>query len=413
MVKKWLILGLTLCAGPLSAANAATLQTPDGNPTGTASARSDFGISALSPGAAAEMGSNAANTTPLQLFLIAMDAQGFNKANGYSFTTGSLANNDLTLRTYSAVANGPVGGADFRLSYTATGNDPTNIRWIQVVETSTRTFVSPGTTADPFHRGLSTYVDDGLNPRNNKGMPISPFYDTSGSANRTSFADAPRLLFDPDRNPVIDHFYTFVVAQNRFNPKKTTLYDVVEWGFKLTYVPRLFSFTSTPTPDRVLQGNKGSGTITVSNNTDFPLTVTKLLGPQPVIGKLNGGDQGDSILNPKRDGGTLEVGTVLAARGNAGSSGTIIESFDTFDNRKPDPNVDSGYWNIGNLVGVRATVPVVPAVPNLPSLSYPYSTKVDAPVEVYDPAPAPEPASVVLLATGLAGLCWWRRRLAA
>jgi hypothetical protein len=371
-------------------------------------------VSTLDPPAAVELGANAANTTPLQLFLIAMNAQGFNKANGWSFTPSALATNNLTLQTYSAQANGPVGGSDFRLSYQ--GN-PANIRWIQIVETNTRTFAMPGSTPDPFGPGLNVAVDDGLNPRRN-GMPTNPFYDPFGAANRTSFSDTPRLLFDPAMNPVVDHFYTFAVTQDPVNPKRLTLLDEVQWGFRLTYVPQLYTFSFSPTPDRVLQGDPGSVTITVSNNSNIPLQVTSILGPQPVIGKNNGGDLGDSILNPMRTGGTLQVGTVLAAKGTPGSSGTIIDSFNTFDNRIPDPNVDTGYWNIGNGVGVSATVPIIPAIPNMPSISYPYLTKVDAPVEVYDPTPppppqVPEPASFVLLATGFAALGWWKRRFTA
>jgi hypothetical protein len=412
MCKKWLVFGLVLGWGSVPDVHAGMLVTTFGNPTGASTARSEFGISNLDPGAAVERTSTDRNTTPLQLFLIAMDAQGFNRANGWRFNLGSLANNDLTLQTYVARANGPVGGADFALNYTAQGADPANVRWIQVIETNTRTFSLVGATRDPFSPGLNVAVDDGLNPRVG-GRPTSPFYDPAGAANATSFSDTPRLLFDPDRNPVVGHFYTFLVTQDPRNPRSLTLLDDVEWGFRLNYVPNLFSYSFAPTPDRVLQGNDGSVTITVSNNTNFPLRVTDILGPQPIIGKLDGGDLGDSILNPRRTGGTLQVGTVLTGRGNPGSSGTIIDTFSTFDNRNPDPNVDTGYWNIGNLVGVRATVPINPPIAGMPNLSYPFLTKVDAPVEVFDPVAAPEPSSLFLMTSGLVGLAWWRRKVAA
>jgi hypothetical protein len=196
-------------------AGPAFLLTPNGNPTGPASANSpqqpsgspfDFYTVNLSPGLA-----NTAQAWPIGVTLSdVLGAQGFNQANGWTVDIITLQGT-MTLNRYLAYTEvAPVyqspsgklnvdqmnaaglGGAEFGLTYNPQGADPSgaSVHWLQVIGTNKPGFMG-GTVQDGA--GVTWYVDD-----NNPANPLAsgPWFDVAfPTANPTDFFDNPNRMY--------------------------------------------------------------------------------------------------------------------------------------------------------------------------------------------------------------------------
>ena len=189
-----------------------------------------------------------ANILPFQTSIIPMNdfevlAAAFPASAGYSYASGVLAPNSLTVQSYEASGSATSVGAEFYVTYTpnntATITDPTtNLHWIQIVSDNYNITNNPG------YGNLELTVD---NPHSPGGR--SPYYDDGGAATFGSTA-APSpvgglgiAMYDfPTRNNpgqkdswVADLF--LVTGPAAGTPGLITIYNGVEWGWNNYPVP--------------------------------------------------------------------------------------------------------------------------------------------------------------------------------
>lgn len=129
-----------------------------------------------------------------------------------------------TTQTWGGNLNGEAGGAYIQLSYTPQGNDPTNIRWIQGIDSS-------------YYGGAFNVHLDNPDDRS------SPFYDsgTQDIAGPTYFVDIPGALENEyEGNPVAQvDFQAFLAQDNGAGngfAHNVTIYGGIWWDYTYTAV---------------------------------------------------------------------------------------------------------------------------------------------------------------------------------
>ena len=175
--------------------------------------------------------------------LPALNAQGFNAANGWAINFFALTGG-LELDTYlpwvdtapaitqgafnfGADPNPGYGGDELGLAYKPQGRDPAGngVHWIQVIRTNDpSSFGSANGVSPPGDPGFTYYIDDGWTGQTNP--PTNPFYDGGYTADSTDFLDIPfRALLTGD------NWQAQVFIATEPNNKTLDIYDGVWWGF--------------------------------------------------------------------------------------------------------------------------------------------------------------------------------------
>ena len=239
----------SLAAAPLTAAG--SMIAPNGNPTGGPTATGPNGSSTLDPSPAGYIASSASSW-----LIPALNAQGFNAANGWAIFTGLPLAGQITLQTYqpwvenmpavscgsftdAVTPNAGAGGADICLTYSPSGNDPsgTEVRWLQVIRTNDPSAFG---TTNGFNEGggYYQYIDNGWTGQSNP--PSDPFYganDTNDATgywgNATAFVDQPARAFQFG----LDWDAQVFIATGNFAAKQIRIFDGVTWGFTLAPEP--------------------------------------------------------------------------------------------------------------------------------------------------------------------------------
>ncbi len=240
-----------------SAAEAGTLASSAGNPTGPSTASGSTGGATLDPAGAVYL---ASGNSPW--IVPALAAEGFSAANGWTIQTVALVGNDISLGAYQAWADvrpaisqgfftfptdpnwSGYGGAELGLGYAnhaPADPNPSSIyvNWIQVIETN-----QP--TAFGIANGVSTgdgwyaYIDNGYAA---PSVPNNPFYGglSSGGGGRyagdwSSFVDIATRPISSAANWRAQVFlatWSPVNAYDHTRGGSITLYDGVSWGFDL------------------------------------------------------------------------------------------------------------------------------------------------------------------------------------
>jgi len=246
----------SLVAAPFTAAG--SMIAPNGNPTGGPTATSPNGSSTLDPSPAVYMASSASTW-----LLPALNAQGFNAANGWAIFTGLPLGGQITLQTYqpwvenfpavncgsfsdAVTPNAGYGGADICLTYQPVGQDPsgTEVRWLQVIRTNDPSAFGT-TNGVNAGGGYYLYIDNGWTGQT--VPPSDPFYganDTNDATgywgNATAFVDQPARALQQG----IDWDAQVFIATGNFAAKQIRVFDGVAWGFVLTPEPNTFALVA-------------------------------------------------------------------------------------------------------------------------------------------------------------------------
>ena len=107
----------------------------------------------------------------------------YTNANGWTFQSAvkELSPSSLHVKTYDVQGTATRVGCEIHMEYTPGPNDPTNVHWIQVVQTNHSLRPPAG------HDNSATYVD-------RPGTATTPYYDNGYAANTTDLYDFPGRL---------------------------------------------------------------------------------------------------------------------------------------------------------------------------------------------------------------------------
>jgi hypothetical protein len=135
---------------------------------------------------------------------------------GWTFNVGAALNGTLTIDHYiSSFAGTHYSGAQFQATYAPGAGDPANLRWVQMVDTS-----SPQTGA------TSPYIDPYPND------DTLPFYYTEPENKQWGlvFSDYPKRSHPPTSS-VTWRGNLYLVDWDGKTPGAVTVHDGVKWGF--------------------------------------------------------------------------------------------------------------------------------------------------------------------------------------
>jgi hypothetical protein len=199
-----------------------------GDATKTAHDASCIWTSTLNPEPAIQMGD-------CQWLHNALDAHGYNEANGWTITYGVNLNGTIEIEDYYAwVQPGRVGGAVLKLEYTSGADDPAiaDANWIQVIRTNDPRAYGQNNGYNAG-AGYYEYIDNDGNPAGN------PFYDwLPGVAGPGWVADQPSRECEQPCPTYISWDAQMFLATGDLKSKTLNIYeDGVWWGFEFECVP--------------------------------------------------------------------------------------------------------------------------------------------------------------------------------
>jgi hypothetical protein len=184
-----------------------------------------------------------------------------------------------------------------------------------------------------------------------------------------------------------------------------TSLTVVTFG-QVAFGNIVYDLAANPPAVTVLQGQNGTDTITVSLSmqsneqaaVQFPTNTT-------IMWQYLSGDRGDAVTGASITGGSCytfnNAGAVIASTVlNPGGRCSIVETFQTGDARRPDPDTDTGNWAVQSALAVKGL-----------NTGVTLAKKVSFQAIVADPGATPEPGTMALFGTGLIGMGLIGRRL--
>jgi hypothetical protein len=249
-------LTLALPAGLVAQIGPGHLLTPNGNPTGAASATStqqfdgqSYQVS-LNPnqiGTAFLLPPAPDGVPPISLQQIlnaSLEVQG----SAWQVTSEFGVQGNLRLDQYYAFAgsrpaiqqgslnvpgvNAPgdkttygIGGAVLALHYMPSGTDPANVRWLQLVRTNDPIGTETTWTHPYDSPGYVWFIDNDNN--------ASPFYDSVFAANGTDFVDAPARFYNGTTRW---RGYLFLAIDDPIN-QTISVCGAAYWGFDEPVIP--------------------------------------------------------------------------------------------------------------------------------------------------------------------------------